>query len=184
MAVKCLKEILAHSLAVTLTELLNISGLDVVLLHMRGGKLEYLSAPKGQHILPCLRTDKQTLSLVAYAQTDRYKCKGTESDERKGIEPLCLGISPDSSCEPPQSLNCFPARHQPLSNILKEQKIFILLHQKGLVTSPALHGLINRSSRRRTSTARSASISRATCDGFWVDSAISLALIATFRASS
>ena len=78
MAVECLKEILAHSLAVTLTELLNISGLDVVLLHMRGGKLEYLSAPKGQHILPCLRTDKQTLSLVAYAQTDRYKCKGTE----------------------------------------------------------------------------------------------------------
>ena len=79
MAVKCLKEILAHSLAVTLAELLNISRLDVVLLHMRGGKLEYLSAPKGQHILPCLRTDQQTLSLVAYAQTDRYKCKGTES---------------------------------------------------------------------------------------------------------
>jgi len=39
MAVECFKEILAHSLAVALAELLNISGLDVVLLHMRGGKL-------------------------------------------------------------------------------------------------------------------------------------------------
>ena len=74
MAVECLKEILAHSLAVALAELLNISGLDVVLLHMRGGKLEYPVSPTKVNIF--CRAYGQTnkpLSIVAYAQTDRVQ---------------------------------------------------------------------------------------------------------------
>lgn len=67
MAVKCLKEILAHSLAVTLTELFNISGFDVVLLHSVVGKEQKVSSlhQKGLVASPCTLLANFVLGFIS-----------------------------------------------------------------------------------------------------------------------